>query len=186
MAGDGPLDDEPTWDADDDRPRLRTIPGESVDPPLRDHERILGRVEQHSTTAGLLARTIHRFLQTRAPLLAAGTSYFLFLSLISLLTFSYGMVALFGADFIADWINQALENAFPGLTGENGLSDEQIRDFGSTTSILSLIVLLFASTGAVHATKQSVHLIYGAHKDPRPFIVARLRMLLFVLKALCC
>ena len=180
MAGAPPLDDEPTWDADDDRPGLRTIPGESVDPPPKNHERVLGRVEERSTIAGLLARTVHRFLQTRSPLLAAGTSYFLFLSLISLLTFSYGMVALFGADFIAEWINQAVENAFPGLVGENGLSPEDIRGFGSTTSILSLIVLLLASTGSVHATKQSVHLIYGAHKDPRPFIVARLRMLVFV------
>ena len=179
MPGAPPLD-EPTWDADDDRPRLRPIPGESVDPPPKDPERVLGRVEERSTTAGVLARTVHRFLQTRAPLLAAGTSYFLFLSLISLLTFSYGMVALFGADFIADLINRAVENAFPGLVGEDGLSPEDIRGFGSTTSILSLIVLLFASTGAVHATKQSVHLIYGAHKDPRPYLVARLRMLAFV------
>lgn len=157
--------------------RLRPIPGEVLDPQPKvfdDAQRLLDN--QHAA-AGVLFRAWHRFVVARATLLAAGTTYFLFLSLISLAALGYGVAALIGAAQLAEWLTAALDSAFPGLVGPEGISPEAIRGYGTTASIGGLVVMAFAGTSSVNAANQSLHILYGAAKDPRNLALLRLRML---------
>ncbi len=156
---------------------LQPIPGTAIHPPPKGFDPTQALLDDRLVAAGLLYRAGSRFLQASAPLLAAGTTYYLFLAVISGVTLAYGAIALMGSDWLAQWLTEALENAFPGLVGENGISPESIRGYGTTASVLGLVVLAFAGTGAVHAAGQSLHVIYGAAKDPTNFVVARIRML---------
>lgn len=135
------------------------------------------KLDDRHTAAGIGFRAWHRFVQAKAPLLAAGTTYYLFLSLISLVAAAYGTFALFGADQLSVWLTDALNEAFPGLIGVNGISPESIRNYGTAASITGLVVLAIAGTAAAYAANQSLHLIFGAPKDPRNIVVLRLRML---------
>lgn len=155
---------------------LPPVPGIAIDPPPKDFEATVAKLDARHRTAGLAFRTGERFLYARGPLLAAGTTYYLFLSLISLVAFAYGLVALFGADQAAEWLTEALNAAFPGLLGPSGIDPQSLRDYGSASSLVGLAVLAFSGTGAVNAASQSLHLINGAPKDPRNYVLARIRM----------
>jgi membrane protein len=158
-------------------PILLPIPGDLVDPPARDlpdRVRLLqargGRVGS-GVTIGM--RTSLRFTSSRATLLAAGTSYYLFLALFSILTLAYGLTAALGADQLASYITEALAAAFPGLVGGTGIDPEQLRSIGQTTTIISAIGLLYGATGAVLATSRSIHMIYGAPENTRNIVWVR-------------
>jgi membrane protein len=156
---------------------LTPVPGVPIDPPQKDLHATAARLDERHQAAGLLFRVGHRFLYARIPLLSAGTTYYLFVSLISLVAFAYGLIALFGADWLADWLTYALDAAFPGLLEAEGVSADTIRDYGTASSIIGLVVLAVAGTGSVHAASQSLHVVYGAPKDPRNLVVARIRMI---------
>lgn len=158
-------------------PELLAVPGVSIDPPPKDYEATVAKLDARHRTAGLVFRTGERFIFARGPLLAAGTTYYLFLGLISLVAFAYGLVALFGADRAAEWLTEALNAAFPGLLGPSGIDPQSLRDYGTASSLVGLAALAFSGTGAVHAANQSLHLINGAPKDPRNYVWARIRML---------
>jgi membrane protein len=157
--------------------RLRAIPGVVLDPQPKVFDSAQQLLDQQHAAAGVLFRAWHRFVFARATLLAAGTTYFLFLSLISLAALGYGIAALLGADQVAVWLTEALDNAFPGLIGPGGISPESIRGYGTTASIGGLIVMGFAGTSSVNAANQSLHVLYGAPKDPRNIVLLRLKML---------
>ena len=157
--------------------RLPKIPGEALDPPPKVFDAAQQVLDERHAAAGVLFRAWHRFVFARATLLAAGTTYFLFLSLISLAALGYGIAALLGADQVAVWLTEALDNAFPGLIGPGGISPESIRGYGTTASIGGLIVMGFAGTSSVNAANQSLHVLYGAPKDPRNIVLLRLKML---------
>lgn len=153
------------------------IPGTIIDPPPKDETKVLDFVDSKHVAAGAVYRAIRRFSLTRATLLAGGTTYYLFLSLFALLAAAYGLIAVFGAERVADIVNDALESAFPGLTGSNGIDPDVLREAGQTTSLVGLLVLLYSGIGAMTAASSSLHMIYGAHPDPRNFVLAKLRLL---------
>ena len=171
------------WDRDGDQLSntgavdLPSIPGTLLDPPPRNYDATRDKLDERHISAGVMFRTWHRFIVAKAPLLAAGTTYYLFLSAISLVAFAYGTIALIGADPLADWLTAALNNAFPGLIGADGVSPDALRSYGTTASILGLLVLAVAGTSSVFAANQSLHLIYGVSKDPRNIVLVRMRML---------
>ena len=156
---------------------LLPIPGEPVDPPVKElPERVrLLQAREDAVGTGLTIgmRTTNRFTHSRATLLAAGTTYYLFLALFSILTLAYGLTAVLGADQLASYITEALSVAFPGLIGDSGLDPEQLRSAGQATSIVSAVGLLYGATGAVFAASRSVHAIYGAPTNPRNFVWVR-------------
>lgn len=123
---------------------------------------------------GVGYRAYLRYSHAKVGLLAAGTTYYLFLSLFSVIAFAYGLTAALGADQLASYITEAVAEAFPGLLGEDGIDPAQLRAVGQTTSLLGVIGLLCGGTGAVVGAKQSIHLIYGTPKDPRNYVVAGL------------
>jgi uncharacterized BrkB/YihY/UPF0761 family membrane protein len=157
---------------------LRPIPGERLDPGPRPVPRAVQSLEAREGRIGPLAGvgylTTVRFNHSRSTLLAAGTTYYLFLGLLSIVTLAYGLAAALGSERLVLYVNEAVAQAFPGVAGES-LDTEALRSAGQTASIVSAVALLYSATGAVMAASRSLHIIYGAPKDPRPFVLARLR-----------
>jgi membrane protein len=160
---------------------LPPIPGEPIDPPPKaPPETVQGLDDADgvaSTAVGVGYRALTRFNEARATLLAAGTTYYVFLAMFSLIALGYGITALFGADKIASYLTQAIGEAFPGLLGEEGIDPAELRSIGQAASIVGLVAMLYAGSGAMVAANSSIHLIYGAPKDPRNYALKRVRML---------
>jgi uncharacterized BrkB/YihY/UPF0761 family membrane protein len=161
------------------------IPGEPLDPPpkatpdkVRDLDAQAGKV---GTSVGVGYRAYTRFSHAKATLLAAGTTYYMFLAMFSIIAFGYGVAAFFGADQLSEYLTEAIGEAFPGLLGDEGIDPATLRAVGQTTGIIGLIGLLYGGGGAVNAAKQSIHLIYGAPKDSRNYVVARVIGVLWLL-----
>ncbi len=155
---------------------LPPIPGEPLDPPVKDLDPVQDFIDDRSHIGGVIFRAWYRFVESRLTLLAAGTTYFLFLSVISLIAFAYGTFALLGADPLAEWLTDTLNSAFPGLIGADGISPESIRQYGTVASVIGLIFLAWAGTGSLYEVNRSLHLIFGAPKDPRNYFLNRLKM----------
>jgi membrane protein len=161
------------------------IPGRIIDPPPKAPPDRVQQIDEAGGTVGVGLgvgyRAYLRYSHAKASLLAAGTTYYLFLSLFSVIAFAYGLTAALGAEQIASYVTEALSEAFPGLLGDQGIDPEQLRAVGQTTSLVGAIGLLYGGTGAVVAAKRSIHVIYGAPKDPRNFVVARAQALAWLL-----
>lgn len=157
------------------------IPGPSTDPAPKstpDTIRTLeGREGALGEGIGVGYRAFNRFSHSRASLLAAGTTYYIFFAMFSIVALAYGIAAAIGADSIADYLTEALNEAFPGLLDPAGVDPEQLRSVGQATSIVGIVGLLYGGSGSVVAARRALHLIYGAPKDPRNFVVARVRAL---------
>jgi membrane protein len=160
------------------QPILLPIPGELIDPPAKDlPQRVrLLQAREDAVGSGLTigVRTTTRFTSSRATLLAAGTTYYLFLALFSVLTLAYGLTAALGAEQLSSYITEALSAAFPGLVGGTGINPDDLRSIGQTTTIISAIGLLYGSTGAVLAASRSLHAVYGAPENTRNIVRVRL------------
>lgn len=146
------------------------IPGKPIDPPPKGPPKIL---EEQTGFAGIAYRAFSRFTSARATLLAAGTTYYLFLAMFALLAFGYGVAAAFGTDQFTAQLTETLEEALPGLVGTDGIDPEQLRATGRASSLVGLLLLLYSGGGAMVAASGSLHLIYGAPPDPRSFLKAR-------------
>lgn len=153
------------------------IPGEVIDPPQKDVPGIVERLDDSAAAAAVGYRAFQRFSYAKASLLAAGTTYYSFLAMFSIVAFGYGVTALIGADEIASYLTEALSEAFPGLVGEGGIDPDDLRSLGQATSVIGLLALLYAGSGVMVAASSSIHLIYGAPPDPRNFVLARARLL---------
>lgn len=157
------------------------IPGEVIDPPPKvapgTVQKLEARDDALGTGVGVGFRAFTRFSHSKATLLAAGTTYYLFLAMFSVVAFAYGLTAALGAEQLASYVTEAVSEAFPGLLGEDGIDAAQLRAVGQATSIVGAVGLLYGGTGAVLAASRSLHAIYGAAKDPRNVVVARLRAL---------
>ena len=95
----------------------------------------------------------------------------------SIIAFGYGLVAILGADLAASTLTDALESAFPGMVGDDGIDPQNLRAVGRATSVLGLLALVWAGGGAMAAASGSLHQIFGAPPDPRSFVKARARLL---------
>jgi membrane protein len=166
------------------------IPGEVIDPPPRPTPRTIERLEARKGVmgagVGVGFRAYTRFSHAKVTLLAAGTTYYLFLAMFSILAFAYGLTTALGAERVASYVTEALSEAFPGLLGSGAIDPAQLRTVGQATSIIGAVGLLYGGTGSVVAASRSIHSVYGAPKDPRNVVLARLRALgwLFVLAPL--
>lgn len=157
---------------------LPPIPGLPLDPPPRPAPRPVRYLKAREGRVGLTAgsgyRAVVRFTHARVTLLAAGTTYYLFLGLLSLVTLAYGLTAALGTDWLAEWVTTAVSEAFPDV-GTDTLDVDDIQSAGQTISLVSAVGLLYGATGAVMAAVRSLHTIYGAPKDPTPWLLARLK-----------
>ena len=164
---------------------LPPIPGEPIDPPPKATPDAVHKLDSKDgavgASVGVGYRAYLRFSLSNASLLAGGTTYYLFLAMFSIIAFGYGVAAWLGADQIASYLTEAIGEAFPGLLGDEGIDPETLRSVGQTTGIIGLIGLLYGGGGSVVAAKRSLHLVFGAPKDARNYIVARLIGLLWLL-----
>jgi membrane protein len=161
--------------------RLPPISGQRLDPlphPLTDS---VAKIMERNQLARLAYRTFIRFSYAKATLLAAGTTYYVFLSVFALTALGYGLAAYLGSDELSQAISQGLVEAFPGVVGSDGSNSEAIRAAGQVTSIVGFVVLLYSGSAAMYAASRSLHNIYGAPKDPRNYVLARLRLLAWLL-----
>lgn len=150
------------------------INGEPNDPPQREVPDYAERLDGFAVT-GVGYRAMRRYSHANIGLLAAGSAYYLFLSLLSLLAFAYGIIAVAGADEIAKWLTETLEESLPGLIGDEGIDPSQLRASGATAGIAGLVIMLYSSLKSVTGASKSMHIIYGAPPDPRNFVMAKLR-----------
>jgi len=161
------------------------IHGEPIDPAPKPTPKAVRKYEQRDDALGSLVgagyRSYLRFSHANATLLAAGTTYYMFLAMFSIIAFGYGVTAWLGADQIAEYLTEAIGEAFPGLLGDEGIDPETLRSVGQTAGIIGLIGLLYGGGGAVIAANKSLHLLFGAPKDARNFVVARIIALLWLL-----
>jgi membrane protein len=157
------------------------IPGKLIDPPPKEVPNAVKKIDAQdgaaSATVGVGYRAFQRFSNSNASLLAAGTTYYLFLAMFSIVAFGYGLVAIFSADQAANTLTDALENAFPGMVGDEGIDPQQLKSVGRATSVVGLIALVWAGGGAMAAASSSLHQIFGAAPDARSFPKARARLL---------
>ena len=155
------------------------IPGQPLDPPPKSTPKKVrefdAREDAVGTGVGVGYRAFNRFGHAKATLLAAGTTYYMFLAMFSIIAFGYGVAATIGAEEISSYLTEAIGNAFPGLLGENGIDPETLRSAGQAVGVIGLLGLLYGGSGSANAAFKSVHLIYGAPKDSRNFVLARLR-----------
>lgn len=157
------------------------IPGRPVDPAPKPLVAIVAKADSRGVVVGSGYRAFLRFSHANGSLLAAGTTYYLFLAVIALLVVAFGLAALVGGARFAATVTESVSNAFPGLIGDQGLSPETLQEVGQATSVIGLLVLLYSGSGSIVALSRSVHVIYGAPKDPRPFVLARARLLAWLL-----
>jgi uncharacterized BrkB/YihY/UPF0761 family membrane protein len=161
------------------------IHGEPIDPAPKPTPKAVRRFEQRDDALGALVGALYRsylrFSHANATLLAAGTTYYMFLAMFSIIAFGYGVTAWLGADQIAEYLTEAIGEAFPGLLGDDGIDPATLRAVGQTAGIIGLLGLFYGGGGAVIAASKSMHLLYGAPKDARNFVVARIIALLWLL-----
>ncbi len=158
-----------------------SIPGTLIDPPQKHRGTLVRKLDDTVAASGVAYRAFHRFTKARATVLAAGTTFYVFLSLFAVVVFAYGLAATLGAERIAETVTEYLGEAFPGLIGDDGIDPEQLESTGQATSTIGLVILLYSGSGAVAAMASSMHMLYGAPQDPRNFVWNRARYLLWLL-----
>ncbi|MEN8040546.1 MAG: YhjD/YihY/BrkB family envelope integrity protein [Actinomycetota bacterium] len=157
------------------------IPGTPLDPPPIEVPELIQNLDEGddavAEAVGVVYRAVTRFNYARSAILAAGTTYYAFLAMFSLIALAYGITAMFGADRLATYLTQAISEAFPGLLGEEGIDPAELRAIGQAASAVGLVVMLYAGSGAMVAASSSIHLIYGAPPDPRNYVKKRVILL---------
>jgi membrane protein len=156
---------------------LTPIPGEPLDRPPRPKPVAVGRLEQRSRWMSVVWKATERFKAARAPLIAGGTAYYAFLAMFSLLAFAYGMVAIFGADALARWLTDALDEALPGVVGDGGIDPATLTQIGRSASVVGLVVMGWAGAAVMVAASDALHQIYGASPDGRNLVARRIHLL---------
>ena len=161
----------------DTAPTLLPIPGDLVDPPAKDLPKRVRHLQSREgavgTGASIGIRATNRFTGSRATLLAAGTTYYLFLALFSALTLAYGLTAALGAEQLSAYVTEAMSEAFPGLVGGSGIDPDELRSTAQATSIVGAVGLLYGATGSVLAASRSLHTVYGAPNNTRNLVRVR-------------
>ena len=103
-----PVSGEPTTVEASPADILTPIPGRRIDKDPKPKPDKVAELERDQRWVAIGWETWMRFKTARAPLMAAGTSYYGFIAMFSLLAFAYGIAALLDADAIADWLTRSL------------------------------------------------------------------------------
>ncbi len=155
---------------------LTLIPGRSLDDPPKPKPDAVQKLEGRSPWAKAIWKALLRFRTSRSTLIAAGSAYYAFIAMFSLLALVYGVAALFNADAIASWMTDALEESLPGLVGEEGINPDTLARVGQATSLIGLVLLAVAGSAVMNALSGALHTIYGAPPDGRNVVAARVRL----------
>jgi uncharacterized BrkB/YihY/UPF0761 family membrane protein len=156
------------------------IVGTPIDPPPAEVPDFAEKLDR-TAVGGIGYRALRRYSHANVALLTSGTAYYLFLSLLSLLALTYGVIAILGADQLAEKLTDILGDALPNLVGSNGIDPQELRSTGRTAGVVGLVLLLYSTLSAVRGASSSMHVIFGAPPDPRTFVRSKARHLLILL-----
>ncbi len=156
------------------------IVGTPIDPPPAEVPDFVEKLDR-TAVGGIGYRALRRYSHANVALLTSGTAYYLFLSLLSLLALTYGVIAILGADQLAEKLTDILGDALPNLVGDNGIDPQELRSTGRTAGVVGLVLLLYSTLSAVRGASSSMHVIFGAPPDPRTFVRSKARHLLILL-----
>ena len=162
---------------DDPAEVLSPIPGELLGPPPKDKPDAVRNLEQRNRWAQVAWPALQRFKVANATLMAGGTAYYAFVAMFSLLAFAYGVTTLLSADSVADWMTRALEEALPGLVGDQGIDPATLERIGRTSSVVGLVLLAVSGSAVMVAASNSLRHIYGAGPDGRNPAARRLHLI---------
>ena len=154
------------------------IPGTVIDPPAKPHADKIRAVERRTRLGAVIYLAILRFGSSHATLLAGGSTYYMFLGMLSAIFLAFGLVARFGSELLAPLLTEALNavgEIFPDFIGAKGIDPDLLQSWGQGASFVSLLVLLYSGTGTVNALSGGLHIVYGAPKDPRNLPLKKLR-----------
>jgi len=156
---------------------LTPIPGEYLDKAPKPKPKKVAELEKGRPWVAAGWQTFQRFRSARSPLVAAGTAYYGFIAMFSLLALAYGVAAIFSADAIAEWLTDTLSDALPGLVGDDGIDPAALERIGRTSSWVGLILLGVSGAAVMGAASDSLHQIFGAPPDGRNPVMRRLYLL---------
>ena len=154
------------------------IPGTNIDPPAKPQIDKVRAVERRTRLGAVIYLAILRFGGSHSTLLAGGSTYYLFLGILSAIFLGFGLAARFGAHRLEPLLTKALDQLgqiFPDFIGTNGIDLDTIAAWGQGASLISLLVLLYSGTGTINAMSGGLHIVYGAPTDPRNFALKKLR-----------
>lgn len=155
---------------------LTPIPGRPLDVPPKPKPKAVRKLERTSVWGTAAWNTYARFRAAKSPLIAGGTAYYAFLAMFSLLALVYGVATLVSAESLAEWLTDALEEALPGLVGDEGIDPDTLADVGRRTSIVGLALLVWSGSAVMVAASDSLYQIYGAAPDGRNPVRRRLHL----------
>ena len=156
------------------------IPGTSIDPPDKPQVDKVRAVERRTRLGAVLYLAILRFGGSHSTLLAGGSTYYLFLGILSAIFLGFGLVARFSTERLRDLLQSGLDQfqeIFPDFVGSQGIDPDALQTWGQGASVISLLVLLYSGTGTINAMSGGLHIVYGAPKDPRNFLLKKLRQI---------
>lgn len=159
---------------------LTPIPGERLDPEPKDKPRAVRELGRRQPWVGIAWAAYRRFATARSPLIAGGTAYYGFLAMFSLLAFAYGIAAIVGAEAVADWLTDALEEALPGLVGDEGVDPATLTRVGRSASAIGLVLMVWSGSAVMVAVSDAVHQLYGAPPDGRNPLARRGHLLVWL------
>jgi membrane protein len=181
VSGEDPDTDDPDPDDPDTAQKpsdvLTLIPGDSLDQPPKPKPDLVETLEDKSPWAKAVWNALLRFKTAQSTLIAAGTAYYAFIAMFSLLALVYGIAALFNADEIAKWMTDALEDTLPGLVGDDGINPDTLARVGRASSLIGLVLLALAGSAVMNALSGALHTIFGAPSDGRNFVLQKARLL---------
>lgn len=154
------------------------IPGTTIDPPAKPQADKVRAVERRSRLGAVLYLAILRFGGSHSTLLAGGSTYYLFLGILSAIFLAFGLVARFSTQRLSSLLEAGLgqlREVFPDFVGSQGIDPAALQAWGQGASLISLLVLLYSGTGTINAMSGGLHIVYGAPMDPRNFFLKKLR-----------
>jgi uncharacterized BrkB/YihY/UPF0761 family membrane protein len=154
------------------------IPGTVIDPPAKPQVDKVRAVERRTRLGAVIYLAILRFGGSHSTLLAGGSTYYLFLGILSAIFLGFGLVARFSTERLQNLLNTGLEKfqeIFPDFLGSQGIDPDALQAWGQGASLISLLVLLYSGTGTINAMSGGLHIVYGAPMDPRNFFLKKLR-----------
>jgi len=112
------------------------IPGPSTDPEPKSAPDTIRNLDEREGLVGegigVGYRAFNRFSHSRASLLAAGTTYYIFFAMFSIVALAYGIAAALGADRISDYVTEARQRGFPWTVGSGRDRPESVAFGGSS------------------------------------------------------
>jgi membrane protein len=132
-----------------------------------------------------LARALGRYQSLFGDRVAAGLTYYSFLSFFPLVAVAFSVVGYLVAidPDIKAQVNQALQSNFPGLigTGTNQINVDTLASAKTFAGVVGLVALVYTGLGWLGAVRSGLRLMWGLPASKQNFAVRKVGDLLLLL-----